>query len=158
MQTNVKDVPKRQFSDQHFFSIVPENNSCGSVGVPDRYCACYSLTSADLNDPLLLQGATKAVEKINSDLKLNPIPNKCSSLSWIKIVAGAVMDKSFVKRYIVAFLTFPGDFLIEAEIDYYVPNATFSDEPSVQRASKINQEHVKCINDPFLELFCYCPQ
>jgi hypothetical protein len=130
--------------------------------VPDRFCPCYSLQAVSLVDPFLVQGAETAVQKINWDLNpdLNQRMNHCATLKISKITAGAFIDKSSssisIKRYIVAFVTEPGEFLIEAEIDYFNENGTFSEMPNVQRASKINQKHVRCIKDSKIELFCYC--
>jgi hypothetical protein len=67
-----------------------------------------------------------------------------------------IVDGEKVTKVIVGFLALPGSLLIEAEIDHYLRTGSWSPTPSVNRANKMNQEHIKCIRDPKLELFCYC--
>lgn len=145
---------------QTFLEPVPETNSCKDVGIPEPYCACYPVESVPTSDLKLEESAEKAVQKINFDLNTlattSGASNMCAKLMVGKITAGAKMDKGDIIRYVVGFVTLPGEFLIEAEIDFLVANKTFHGVPNVQRASKIDQNHVKCINNPKIELFCYC--
>lgn len=159
---SVKDLETGAVIDrkyvQNFLESVPETNSCSDVGVPQRYCACYPVVSLPLSDSNLLEGAERAVEKVNHDLNPEGDEGKklCVKLTVGKITAGAKMYADGIIRYIVGFVTFPGEFLLEAEIDFFVKNNTFSSVPNVQRASKIDQRHVKCVTDPKVELFCFC--
>jgi hypothetical protein len=148
-----------------FFEEIPEWISCAELGIPDTYCACYSLEQVELNDGLIISAAQRAMDWINTKVLGN---SPCAELQVEKLTAGAVMDKTRkgqdwssghdkVLRYIVGFLANPGQILVEAEVNYFTGNKSFGSNPNVQRASKINQEHVKCVRDSKVELFCYCP-
>ncbi|XP_021950524.1 uncharacterized protein LOC110847822 [Folsomia candida] len=149
-----KLVP-RKHTLQNFFEILPEDNTCADVGIPDDFCACYLPQQVLLDDPLLRKAALAALESKNQDLINSP----CAPLQVKAITAGTVVtkfSKDLVKRFIVAFTTKPGDFTFEVEIDYFMGNSTFNAQPSVHRISAINKEHITCIKDSKLELYCYC--
>jgi hypothetical protein len=147
--------PIRRKHRYSFFQEVPQTISCEEMGVPEMYCACYALKHVDVQDSMLYTASLAAVHKVNSQI-ING--TSCSQLKVAEITAGAVMEKSTsVRKYVVGFVTSPGSFLIEAEVDYFVGNGTFnSNEASIQRASRIKPRHTQCINDAVLELFCYC--
>jgi len=156
-----KTIP-RPHGKYTFFEEVPENASCGDMNIPDNYCACYPLQQVDLGDSLLQEAAEQAVQWLNSNTLKD---TGCQPLFVSKVTAGAYMNKSRillngqterVGRYIVGFLTNPGQFLIEAELNYFHDNSTFSPSPNVQRASKINKAHVGCAKTSKVELFCFC--
>lgn len=143
---------------QNFFEIVPESNKCTDVGVPEELCACFPIQEVDLKNEILIQAASASIMKINKDLISS---DKCRSFQLGQITSGAVLNKTSSDvgqklRYVVGFTTSPGQYLFEAEINYFPVNKTFSREVEVKRVSKIKQAHVKCIQDAKLELFCYC--
>lgn len=142
---------------QNFFEPVPEENKCQDIGVPEEFCPCYIPEYSPIDDPIVLKAALSAVAKINKDLT-----PKCSPLRVNKVTAATVFNMParrndpIVNRYVVAFTTTPGDFLIEAGGQYFVQNGTFSHMVDVHRENSINKKHVQCIKDSKLELFCFC--
>lgn len=147
-------MPRRH--RQNFFEPVPESNTCVDVGVPEEYCACFPIQEVDLKNEILIQAANASILNINN----NRISPKCLPLELDRITAGALLNKTMKNvqkfRYIVGFTTLPGEFVFEAEVNYFPQNKTFSTDVDVSRVSKIDKNFVKCINDSKLELFCYC--
>jgi hypothetical protein len=127
------------------------------MGIPDDFCVCHPLHEVSLSDFNLHVAAVKAVNTINSYL-LNG--TQCSPLKLTQVTAGAVKEKGVggrLKDYIVGFVTSPGSFLIEAVVEYSVPQASFNVSlAKIMRSSKMNPDHLKCLKDAKLELFCYC--
>jgi hypothetical protein len=152
--TGVQIIRKHRYS---FFEEIPESVSCEEMGIPSDFCVCHPLHEIPLSDPNLQLAAEKAVDTLNSDL-LNG--TRCSPLKLTEITAGAVKEKGVggsVKDYIVGFVTSPGSFLIEAVVEYSVQEASFSSSlTKIMRSSKMNPNHIKCVKDGKLELFCYC--
>lgn len=147
---------ERKYS-QSLFSPVPEASSCIDVGVPERFCACYIFEPVPLSSPMLRESAEKALHEIGKSLALTAGEGVCADLEVEMITAGAVGRKTAdIRKYVVSILARPGDILIEAEVDFFEGNNTFSDFPVVQRSNKINHAHAKCTKDPKTELFCYC--
>ena len=62
--------------------------------------------------------------------------------------------------YIIAFVTAPGDFVFEANVNYNSRGDVgsmedFSINTDLLRMSKMNTD-VSCVHDGFLEKFCFC--
>jgi hypothetical protein len=150
-------MPIKRKHRYSFFEEVPESVSCQEMGIPDEFCVCHPLYEISLSDFNLHLAAVQAVNTINSDL-LNG--TRCSPLKLTEVTAGAVKEKGVggsVKDYIVGFVTSPGSILIEAVVEYSVPQASFNVSlAKIVRASKMNKDDSKCVKDAKFELFCYC--
>jgi hypothetical protein len=147
-------IPRKYF-EQSFFQPVPENNSCFSIGIPDEFCSCHIPQEMPLNDPLLREAAETAIISKNNEL-----PSICAPLSVTKITTGtkiAVSSSSFLQRLIVGFSSEPGNIGLEAQLVYDSVSKSFNKTGlSVQRTNKMNPNHIQCIKDAKMELFCYC--
>jgi len=150
--------PRKKYT---FFEAVPENTSCEDMSIPEDFCPCYPLKKVDVEESLPRKAAEHAVSFINSVILKN---TTCEKLSVANVTAGTYNNttktglnghKELVYRYIVGFVTSPGFFLVEADINYFPGNSSFSENPNVQRANKINPSHIGCI-DSKKELFCFC--
>jgi hypothetical protein len=154
---NATGRPIKRKHRYSFFEEVPESVSCEEMGIPDEFCVCHPSHEVSLSDPTLQLAAVQAVNTLNSDL-LNG--TRCSPLKLTEVTAGAVKEKGVggsVKDYTVGFVTSPGSFLIEAVVEYSVPQASFNVSlAKIMRSSKMNEDHLKCLKDAKLELFCYC--
>jgi hypothetical protein len=154
---NATGKPIKRKHRYSFFEEVPDSVSCQEMGISDEFCVCHPLYEVSLSDSNLHLAAVQAVNTLNSDL-LNG--TQCSPLKLTKVTAGAVKGKGVggsVKDYIVGFVTSPGSFLFEAVVEYSVPDASFSSSlAKIMRSSKMNPNHIKCLKDTKLELFCYC--
>jgi hypothetical protein len=156
--TNAKNSTRIKRKHRYsFFEEVPDSVSCQEMGIPDDFCVCHPLHEVSLSDFNLQLAAVKAVNTINSDL-LNG--TQCSPLKLTQVTAGAVKEKGVggsLKDYIVGFVTSPGSFLIEAVVEYSVPESSLNVSlAKIMRSSKMNPDHIKCLKDAKLELFCYC--
>jgi hypothetical protein len=150
-------MPIKRKHRYSFFEEVPESVSCEEMGIPSEFCVCHPLDEIPLSEFNLHLAAVQAVDTLNSDL-LNG--TRCSPLKLTQVTAGAVREKGVggsVKDYIVGFVTSPGSFLIEAVVEYSVPDASFNVSlAKIMRSSKMNKNHIRCVKDAKLELFCYC--
>jgi len=152
---NTKEVIPKKFKNS-LFKLLSENWNCEDVGVSDTFCACYPLLKVEPEDEYLKTAAVKAIDYVNEFLP----DDKCDTLMLKMVVGGAMIDNTNHKTnkritYIVSFTSNPGDFLFEADIDYFPNNKTFSQPTNVLRTSKINTD-VSCVPDRNLEQFCYC--
>lgn len=151
----------RKFSAQHFFAPVPSSNSCGGIGIPEIFCVCNPLKQIkELDDPLLIKAANEALVHLNRGL-----PEICAPLGVLRLNGGAMIERldgdGNIVRYVVGIITTPGEMFIEAQINYFRGEnnqPSFFDNTSVvQRANKIAQGDIKCLNgDKAFQLYCYC--
>jgi len=154
-KTGTHEVIPRKYH-YSFISEIPETVSCKDMGVPSSYCSCNPLHPVNLNDTLMQQAAHLAVTNINSKILAS---SPCQPLTVSRIITGAakIDTEDEMKRLIVTFVSIPGDFVIEAEVDYSLKQKTFLSGASVQRANKINPHNTRCIKDALKELYCFCP-
>lgn len=144
-----EDISRKHI--QSFFDFIPKEK-CEDVGVPEACCACNSLENVQLNDTYLKKASVLAVTYINKKLIA-----ECVDLKVAKILQGGLKEMLEEKLiYIVTFVTTPGDFVFEAEVNYFRRNSSFGKNPVVQRVNKVNSNFVTCLTSRTLELFCYC--
>lgn len=145
------DKKIRRKHKKSFFDFIPKEK-CKDVGVPEAYCPCDPLKTLELDDPLLKEASILAITYINEKLI-----DKCVDLEVAKILAGGL--KKLIEKwiYIVTFVTTPGHFEFEAEVNYFPGNTSFGENPPVvQRVNKINSNFITCLSDRSLDLYCYC--
>jgi len=151
MKPNGESI-ERQYG-QSLFKPVPISRTCKDAGVPDAYCACFIPRHVPLNDSYLIIAAKHAVDRINSF-----IPKICHSVELDTIVSGGMMEKKtdLEITYIIAFRTNPGNFIFEANVDYFPKENTFATNDNILRMDKINAQHTHCLTSAIGERFCYC--
>ncbi|OXA63650.1 hypothetical protein Fcan01_03216, partial [Folsomia candida] len=145
---NISKIFRRKYQHRHLFEPVIRDASCSDVGVPDELCTCHFKNSLDLGDPLLEKASNAALNETNAKFQ----STNCSKLKLGNIIGGAIIDRP-KKKIVVGFTTNPGNFSVEAVLNYEEKKLGLS---HMQRTDKINQSHVWCVNNAKLELFCYC--
>lgn len=130
---------------------------CKDAGISVNLCACATPNKLSLNDTNVIKAAAAALSHINAFL-----PEQCAKLSLSKIAAGAVIKVNGTNStYIIAFLTVPGEFLFEANVNYFQHHESgnsledFSISTDILRMSKMTTD-VSCVHDSYLEKLCFC--
>jgi hypothetical protein len=141
-------TPKQRIG-QSLFAPISSQRSCEDAGIRINYCACLPPRRLDMTDPKLLEAAKTAVAYLN-----DAVPGQCAMSNLDRVVAGALMESLDETTYVVTFYTTPGDFLFEANVEYY-EGAKFRVTTDLLRMNKISRS-AECVDTSLLERYCYC--
>ncbi|CAG7829228.1 unnamed protein product [Allacma fusca] len=137
---NGKLFPRTQ--GQSLFSNISPDRTCAQAGIPKDFCACADLRGMDLKDPIIQKTVRYAISRINKW-----IPRRCRVIDVSQITAAAKLNEN---EFVVGFTTKPGGFQLETM-------GSFDGSMKDYRISRVNKmTAVWCLNDWFLEFYCYC--
>jgi hypothetical protein len=141
--------------NQSFFQEVPESNTCSDVGIPLEFCVCGALQNISTNATNVQMAIKKILFNANSYI-MGQGGGKCAHLNLKKIHSAKIRVSEKVEIYVLSFTTNPGNFELKGFIEYSPKNGNFSGtSTAVHRMDSIKND-VKCVDDPHLELLCFC--
>ena len=164
-QFSVNDKYTRYSRGISLFERIPVNRSCEDALVPHQFCLCFeenamSILEFEKERNMTVSNVTKFILIFVNNLIKN-VTDKCKEFQFDKVneIRRYNIDSRFAQYKFIILLQ-PGDALFEVLISVDKIKA-FNDKNllkvlgNVVRLNKYGHQSF-CINDKFLERFCYC--